>query len=521
VGEIKEFRQFFKIKKEILIIIIKFVNRILKSYLCNIQRAKSIQSFYKMDSKDTIVNIISPRRKWITLGILFFVNLLNYMDRYTVSAILDDFSEEMCGHGKTCSTSKQGLIQTAFVVIYMASAPMFGYFGDRYSRKYLMALGVFIWGSLSLTASFMPSYWYFLITRALIAIGESAFTTIAPTVLGDLFTEQTRSLVYGIFYVAIPFGTGLGFVVGGAPSEWRWGLRITPGLTFLAAVLILLFLYDPPRGESEGKTISNRSSYMEDLKYIAGIKSFVLNAAGFTCVTFTTGALAWFAPVYITNGIHSRELPMGCCNCSDDPNWSSNYTSSVPEENVTLYFGIVTCVGGLLGVISGMLLSKYLRPRYQWVDPVICGVSLLLSIPFLVGGILLAKDHLEYSFVVILFGMYFLNFNWSVAVDMTIYVITPARRSTAEAIHLMMTHAIGEAGAPYLVGLLADGLKSGIREDNSDYCPDTVDYFAIQYSLFLPFVLLFLGGVLFLIATIWVVRDKESVDSEARTVNTL
>ena len=66
-----------------------------------------------------------------------------------------------------------------------------------------------------------------------------------------------------------------------------------------------------------------------------------------------------------------------------------------------------------------MLLSKYLRPRYQWVDPVICGVSLLLSIPFLVGGILLAKDHLEYSFVVILFGMYFLNFNWSVAVDMT------------------------------------------------------------------------------------------------------
>ena len=34
---------------------------------------------------------------------------------------------------------------------------------------------------------------------------------------------------------------------------------------------------------------------------------------------------------------------------------------------------------------------------------------------------------------------------------MTIYVITPARRGTAEAIHLMFTHALGEAGAPYLV----------------------------------------------------------------------
>ena len=66
-----------------------------------------------------------------------------------------------------------------------------------------------------------------------------------------------------------------------------------------------------------------------------------------------------------------------------------------------------------------MLLSKYLRPRFQWIDPVICGTSLLLSIPLLVGGILLAKDHLVISYVVILFGMYFLNFNWSVAVDMT------------------------------------------------------------------------------------------------------
>ena len=155
----------------------------------------------------------------------------------------------------------------------LKAAPIFGYLGDRYSRKYLMAIGVVIWASLSLTASFMPSYWYFVVIRALIAIGESAFTTIAPTVLGDLFTDETRSLVYGIFYTAIPIGSGLGFAVGNAPSYWRTGLRITPGLTFLAAVLILVFLYDPPRGESEGKTITNKSSYTEDLKYIGGDNS--------------------------------------------------------------------------------------------------------------------------------------------------------------------------------------------------------------------------------------------------------
>jgi len=481
-----------------------------------------------MDAKDaTSVTIVSSRRKWISLAILFFTNLINYMDRYTVSAVLVEFSEEMCpGDPNGCSTSKEGLIQTAFVVVYMAAAPIFGYLGDRYSRKYLMAVGVVIWASLSLTASFMPSYWYFLIIRALIAIGESAFTTIAPTVLGDLFTDETRSLVYGIFYTAIPIGSGLGFAVGNAPSYWRTGLRITPGLTFLAAFLILILLYDPPRGESEGITTTKKSSYMEDLKYIGGVKSFVLNAAGFTCVTFTTGALAWYAPSYITDGISSMELPLDCCDCYDEqkyPNWHSNYTGPmgiwgpVTKDDITIYFGAVTLFGGLIGVTAGMLMSRYLRPKYEWIDPVICGVSLLVSIPFLIGGIFLCKDHLDIAFGIIFIGMCFLNTNWSVAVDMTIYVITPTRRATAEAIHLMLTHALGEAGAPYLVGVLADALKPGIQSNHADYCHETVEYFGMQRAMFLPFAMLLLGGILFLLATKWVVRDKRAVEEESES----
>ena len=95
---------------------------------------------------------------------------------------------------------------------------------------------------------------------------------------------------------------------------------------------------------------------------------------------------------------------------------------------------------------------------------------------------------------------------------MTIYVITPARRSTAEAIHLMFTHALGEAGAPYLVGVLADGLKPGIQSTNPSYCQELVDFYAIQYAMFLPFGLLCLGGILFLVACRWVVADKQAVE---------
>jgi hypothetical protein len=35
-----------------------------------------------------------------------------------------------------------GLLQTAFVVCYMVFAPVFGYLGDRHSRKWLLGIGI-------------------------------------------------------------------------------------------------------------------------------------------------------------------------------------------------------------------------------------------------------------------------------------------------------------------------------------------------------------------------------------------
>ena len=51
-----------------------------------------------------------------------------------------------------------GLIQTAFIVCYVIGAPLFGYFGDRYSRKWLIVLGIFMWSSSIMASSFMPVF---------------------------------------------------------------------------------------------------------------------------------------------------------------------------------------------------------------------------------------------------------------------------------------------------------------------------------------------------------------------------
>lgn len=103
-----------------------------------------------------------------------------------------------------------GLLQTAFVVSYMVFAPLFGYLGDRYSRRWLMAIGVTLWSTTTFLGSYMHEFGWFLTFRALVGIGEASYSTIAPTIISDLFVNSVRSQMLAMFYFAIPVGSGLG-----------------------------------------------------------------------------------------------------------------------------------------------------------------------------------------------------------------------------------------------------------------------------------------------------------------------
>ena len=115
-----------------------------------------------------------------------------------------------------------------------------------------------------------------------------------------------KSLFFSLFF------SGLGYVVGKALAEtfgaWQWALRGTPILGAFAVLAILFFLKDPPRGESEGHDQLKPTSYSEDLKSLLGNKSFIFSTLGFTCVTFCTGALAWWGPNFLEDAIKSMNV---------------------------------------------------------------------------------------------------------------------------------------------------------------------------------------------------------------------
>ena len=91
-------------------------------------------------------------------------------------------------------------------------------------------------------------------TRVLVGIGEGGYGPAAPTILADLFPLETRGRILALFCAAIPVGSALGYVLGGAvlthfhfvpePERWRYAfyLAAIPGL-FLGGYS--LFQRDP------------------------------------------------------------------------------------------------------------------------------------------------------------------------------------------------------------------------------------------------------------------------------------
>ncbi len=50
---------------------------------------------------------------------------------------------------------------------------------------------------------------------------------------------------------------------------------------------------------------------------------------------------------------------------------------------------------------------------------------------------------------------------WSLCVPFSFsqYVVIPTRRATAEAFQILVSHALGDAGSPYLIGQVSEILK--------------------------------------------------------------
>ncbi len=384
---------------------------------------------------------LPARSAILALSVLTLINLLNYIDRYVVSGIVPDLKAPPLG----LSDSQIGFLTTAFMLVYMITAPVFGALGDRGSRTRPIAIGVFLWSIATILSGFAANYAHLLAGRALVGIGEAAYVAISPALLSDCFPRSQRGRVLAVFNMAIPVGAALGYIVGGLMSHhygWREAFFVagTPGIVL---AILVLRLPDPPRGaqdveESGGAPTSVPAvgtSPAAIYWHLLHQAPFMLVLLGYAAYTFALGGLAVWMPNFLER-VHG-----------------------VPAVKATTSFGAIVVVTGFLGTFIGGWLGDYWlktsRQAYLWMS----GWSTLLAAPFAFVALTAQAPLIYYPAIVIAELLLFMS--TGPISSAIVNLVSPAQRASALALCMFAIHLLGDVPSPTLIGWMSDHSSLG------------------------------------------------------------
>ena len=134
------------------------------------------------------------------LLLLTALNFLNYIDRNVLFAVQPLIQKEF-----RLNDEQVGFLTSAFFICYMIAAPLIVPLADRYSRRWIMAAGAFVWSLATLLSAVTHNYDELLLRHVIVGIGEATFVAISPAFLADLFPDRP---VVGIHAVDLVLGFG-------------------------------------------------------------------------------------------------------------------------------------------------------------------------------------------------------------------------------------------------------------------------------------------------------------------------
>lgn len=149
--------------------------------------------------------------RWLLVGLLWFVWLLNYLDRQVIFSVFPLLQSEL-----RLSGFELGLVSASFLWVYALASPFAGYAADRLGRKRIIVFSVFIWSAVTWATGHCRTFNELLAARALMGISEACYLPAGLALIAAWHDEKTRSKATGIHYS----GGYLGMILGGAAGGW-------------------------------------------------------------------------------------------------------------------------------------------------------------------------------------------------------------------------------------------------------------------------------------------------------------
>jgi MFS family permease len=386
-----------------------------------------------------------PGRKQagFTFSILLLINVLNYMDRTILPAVLPHLQHEF-----NLTNTDSGLLGSSFLLIYGLTTLPLGVWADRGIRKNIIALCAGVWSIATAFAGFTQNFAQLLITRTFLGIGEAGYAPASLSLIGDFFPQRLRGRVLSLWSVSNLLGTALGMILGGIVADkfgWRWAFYMV-GIPGLITAFLIWRTHEPERGafdttadHASNETTSHSNlgkDFLTNAQNLLRIPTYWVLMVAFVFSFFIIGAAQFWIPTYLTKAFQLTASQAGTIS------------------------GGVLAGSSLVGTLIGGWAADALQHRLPQGRMIVSTVAFLIGSPLTL--LALSLHTLTPFIITFILAIICLSLCLGPLNAILQDIITPVMRATGVGLVMLVAHLLGDAASPSVIGMLADKFSLGI-----------------------------------------------------------
>ncbi|AJI46834.1 MFS transporter [Francisella philomiragia] len=297
----------------------------------------------------------------LIIFLLFFLALLNYIDRSTLSIANTEIANAF-----NITPTEMGILLSAFMWPYAIASLPAGYMVDRLGVNKVMLISMIAWSVACVLGGLVIGFYSILLTRILLGLAEAPFFIVATRIIQHRFPSSQRGLMSSI----VALGPRLANIL--APLilvglmlliDWR-GMFILLGIIGLLAALGWKLLHTE-------ETIECRPTYKKTQKVSISDalknKNVVFLCIGNLCSSYAYWLFLTWLPFYFIKVKHLSLSQMSIAT------------------SISFISGIASVMLG--GIASDIMIKKGFTAVFSRLTPIIIGCLVasiaILALPFI------------------------------------------------------------------------------------------------------------------------------------------
>jgi len=402
------------------------------------------------------------RPAWVALGVLWFVYVLNFLDRQLLSILAKPIQDAL--HITDGQLGLLGGLYFAFFYCFIA-IPV-GWLADRTNRVWVVSVACGIWSAATIACGLSRSFGQLAVARMTVGFGEAGGVPPSYAIITDYFPPGRRGMALGIYNLGPPVGAALGIAFGAsvaAAFSWRDAFIAIGAVGLVVAAATPFLVKEPRRGgldRAPDAAAPPRVGFWATVRMFFSTPTLVLASLGSGVTQIVTYGLGNFAVLFLM-----REKGMTL-------------------NDVALWYALVVAIGMGGGIFaSGWLIDRYTR-RSKKAYALLPALSLSLALPLYVAFVWAPSWPLA---LVLMLGPNFLNYFYlSSSVALVQEEVKPNQRVMSGALLLLVMNFIGMAVGPTYVGAASDFFRAAHPENSLQIALYTlIPVYLVAISLFL------------------------------------